>query len=85
MVKIPKLKQLEPVRITWQDAVGSPHGWVKVKKRDRAVRGCVTVGQVVKQTKYSVTLALSWDPYGKHVNGMGTIPVVCITKIERLK
>jgi hypothetical protein len=85
-VNIPELTQWEPVMVEWVDANGGAGsgGWFKIKKQDRRVDGCVTVGAVESQDDSRITLVLTRDTTSKVIHGMMTIPLVAITKFVRL-
>ena len=83
-MRMPALGQWEAVRVEWNDTVGVEEGWVALRKKDRIVRGCVTVGQVESMNNDCLTLVFTWDAHTKHAQGVMTIPYVAITNIERL-
>lgn len=83
-MKLPKFEPWEPVMINWNDATAATEGWHKVRKHERLITGCVTVGQVEKQTKDTLTIVLSHDTRSGDVYGCITIPTAVITMFARL-
>lgn len=88
-MKLPKLKQWEPVLVEWIDSSGGRASWepVKLAKADIDIEGLVTVGMVHSQRNDRLTIVLSHDGApGKrrHVHSFITIPAVAITSIYRL-
>ena len=78
------MERLDAVRIEWIDSQGTD-GWRKLKKRDRTVAGCLTLGLFDSLTEEAICVILSWDTVNKHACGSITIPLVAITECERLE
>jgi len=76
------------VKIEWNDA-NSPMGghWQDAEDLDNKPIRCVSVGFVMREDKHAVTLAshLGGKTELHCVNGLMTIPQVCIVKRRKLK
>ena len=82
-MKLPDFDQWEIVRLEWMDSATCEPGWGKLRRKDRNLTGCMTVGQVYEQTDEALTVVLSRDTTNKHVNCAITIPTVNITRFRR--
>lgn len=83
-MRLKRFDKWTPVVVFWNDSQGGDSGWHKIRKKEREVSGCVTVGQVESQDTDRVTLVMSRDDVNKHVDGVLTIPLTAITEVREL-
>jgi hypothetical protein len=80
-MRIPRLSQWDLVEVHWIDSSGVESGWHKPAKKEMETNGCVSVGMVYAQSHDRIVLVLSRDTTNKNIDGMVTIPAVCVTEI----
>lgn len=91
MLKNPKLKikYMDRVEVEWEDSIQNMEGWLRAKHfdwdRHYKAMGQKTIGYFLKATNSAISLVQSRSTDEDAFSSVWSIPIGCVTKINKLK